>query len=254
MLAVVGSSGSPGASECAASLASLADQRWPTLLVELDLLDPTLALRLGSDPQQGSLLGLVRARDGDGSLPELLQHWTAGGENGWPPVLVAPPDPDRHVDGLAEPGAIRAALDAAASVYPLVLADVGGLLALPGELPKLARAHREALVSADAVLLVIGAREQQLRAGRTQLTLLLDELGIPRERLRIAIGGSGAPGAGRKKELQAALAPSSQRCDSPSTPGSPTTAEPPPALAAVGCRSLSPAARPLRPRSARTAP
>ena len=205
VLAVVAASGSPGASECAASLAAIADQRWPTLLLELDLLDNSLALRLGADPQQGSLLGLIRAQADDGSLQELLKHWTSGETNGWSPVLVAPPDPEMHIDELAEPGAIRAALDAAAAVYPFVVVDVGSLLALPGELPKAVRAHREALVAADAVLLLIGAREQQLRAGRAQLTLLLDDLGIPRERLRIAISGIGAPGAGSKTELEAAM-------------------------------------------------
>jgi len=207
VLAVVPASGSPGATECAASLAALADQRWPTLLVELDLLESALALRLGAAPQHGSLLGLVRGHAADGSLPDLLAHWTTAGDRGWPPVLVAPPDPGLHLDELARPGAIRSALEAAASVYPLVVADVGALLALPGELPKAVRVHREALLTADAVLLVIGAREQQLRAGRAQLTLLLDELGIKRERLRIAVSGLGAPGAGNKTELEAALNP-----------------------------------------------
>jgi hypothetical protein len=207
LLAVIAAGGSPGASECAASLAALADQRWPTLLLELDLLDNTLALRLGADPQDGSLLGLARAQGADGSLQELLERWTAVGVNGWPPVLVAPPEPGLHIDELARPGAIRAALDAAAAVYPFVVADVGTLLSLPGEIPKAVRVHREALLAADAVLLVIGAREQQLRAGRTQLTLLLEELGTKREQLRIAVSEVGAPGAGSKKELESVLAP-----------------------------------------------
>jgi Flp pilus assembly CpaE family ATPase len=207
VLAVVSASGSPGASECAASLAALADQRWPTLLLELDLLDSTLALRLGSNPQRGSLLGLVRGQAADGSLQELLERWTTGSEKGWPPVLLAPPEPQHHIDELARPGAIRAALDAAATVYPLVIVDVGSLLSLPGETPKAVRVHREALLAADAVLLVIGAREHQLRAGRQQLDVLLDELGIKREQLRIAISGLGAPGAGSKAELEAALNP-----------------------------------------------
>jgi len=206
VLAVVAASGSPGASECAASLAALADQRWPTLLLELDLLDSTLALRLGSDPQRGSLLGLVRAQAVDGSLQELLERWTVESENGWSPVLVAPPDIDIHIDELARPGAIRAALEAAATVYPFVIVDVGSLLSLPGEIPKAVRVHREALLAADAMLLVIGAHEHQLRAGRTQLTLLLDELGVPREQLRLAVSGVGAPGAGSKKELESVLA------------------------------------------------
>jgi Flp pilus assembly CpaE family ATPase len=102
---------------------------------------------------------------------------------------------------------MRAALDAATTVYPLVIVDVGSLLSLPGELPKVARVHREALLAADAVLLVIGAREPQLRAGRHQLELLIDELWIKREQLRIAISGLGASGTGSKSELEAALNP-----------------------------------------------
>ncbi|MGH3007779.1 MAG: hypothetical protein ACRDLM_00010 [Gaiellaceae bacterium] len=207
VLAVVPAGGSPGASECAASMAALADQRWPTLLVELDLVDGALALRLGADPNEGSLLGLVRAHAADGALEDLLAHWVTDGGRGWPPALVAPADTHAHIDELAEPGAIRAALEAAASAYPLVIADVGALLALPGELPKVVRAQREAVIAADAVVLVIGAREQQLRAGRAQLTLLLDELGIARERLRVAVSGLGAPGAGSKADLEAALNP-----------------------------------------------
>ena len=38
LLAVVGSKGAPGASECAASLAALAAERWACVLVDLDLL------------------------------------------------------------------------------------------------------------------------------------------------------------------------------------------------------------------------
>src|SRR5581483_6547069 len=143
----------------------------------------------------------------EGSLEELLERWTTGGVNGWSPVLVAPPDSDVHIDELARPGAIRAALDAAATVYPFIVVDAGSLLSLPGETAKAVRVHREALLAADAVLLVMGAREQQLRAGRTQLTLLLDDLGIKREQLRIAVSGVGAPGAGNRKELERVLAP-----------------------------------------------
>jgi MinD-like ATPase involved in chromosome partitioning or flagellar assembly/AmiR/NasT family two-component response regulator len=204
LLAVVPGGGSPGASECACSLAALADRRWPTLLIELDLLGGGLDVRLGADPQQGSLLALIRAPSGDGSLHDLLERWTAGGDRGWPAVLLAPPDPDAHIGELAQPGAIRAALDAACTAYPLVLVDVGGLLATPGELPQATRCHREALLSADAVLVVLGAREQQLRAGRAQLARLL-AFGVKRDRIRIAVNGTGAPGAARKRELEVAL-------------------------------------------------
>jgi tight adherence protein C len=59
VVAVVGSKGSPGASECAASLAALAARRWSCVLLELDLLGGALDIRLGADAQQGSLLGLL---------------------------------------------------------------------------------------------------------------------------------------------------------------------------------------------------
>ena len=44
------------------------------------------------------------------------------------------------------------------------------------------------------VLLVLGAREEQLRAGLGQLDALL-ELGIPSQRLRVVVNGVGGPGA-----------------------------------------------------------
>ena len=57
----MGAKGAPGASECAASLAALAAQRWPTVLVEVDALGGGLDVRLGADATQGSLLGLISA-------------------------------------------------------------------------------------------------------------------------------------------------------------------------------------------------
>lgn len=206
VIAVVGCQGSPGASECAASLAALAAGRWPTLLVELDLDGGSLDLRLGADPRQGSLLGLVRAGRQDGAAGELLERWTQGNQHGWPPVLLAPADVNAQIEELARPGAIAAAIAAAAALYPLVVCDVGALLATPGSVPAAARCHREAILAADAVVLLIGARDDQLRAGRRQLTFLLDELGVKRERLRLVVNGAGAPAAGKRSELETVLA------------------------------------------------
>lgn len=205
VIAVVGSSGSPGSSECASSLAALAAQQWSTLLLECDLQSGSLDVRLGADPRQGSLLGLVRA-SASSAPGELLEHWTTGGKRGWSSVLLAPASADAPIDELVRPGAIRAAVETAASLYPLVVCDVGALLATPGTVPPVARAHREAILSADAVLLVIGARDEQLRAGRRQLTLLLDELGVKRERLRLVVNGTGGPAAGTRSELTEVLA------------------------------------------------
>lgn len=207
VLAVVGGGRSAGSSECACSLAALLNRRWPTLLIECDLGDGALALRVGADPQQGSLLGLVRASPGVAAeeLSRLLARWTLAREQ-WPSLLVAPPDTDRHIDELAEPGAIRSALEAAASAYPVVVADVGSLLATAGEVPKVAHCHREALLSADAVVLVIGARDDQLHAGCAQLARLTNDLGVKPERLRICVNGLGGPGAVTRAEAQSALA------------------------------------------------
>jgi hypothetical protein len=201
ILAVVGSKGAPGASECAISLAALAQERWPCALVECDLLGGGLDLRLTADGREGSLRGLVRAcTAADGALGELLERWLVR-RPGWPPVLLAPPDPADPLGELAEPGAIADALHALAAVVPLVICDIGYLLEEGGEATPLARCHREALACADAVLLVIGARDRQVRDGLAQLDLLRIELEIPTRRLRIACTGLGAPGASPRRNV-----------------------------------------------------
>ena len=109
MLAVIGSKGAPGASECAASLAALASERWTCVLVDLDALGGGFDLRLGVDPRQGSCSGSRAVASGDGALGELLERWLAVRE-GWPPVLVGPPDPEQALGELARPGAVAATL------------------------------------------------------------------------------------------------------------------------------------------------
>lgn len=69
VVAVLGAKGAPGASELAASFAALAIRRWPTVLVEADVLGGGLAARLAADPSHGSILGLIRATQaGEGAL------------------------------------------------------------------------------------------------------------------------------------------------------------------------------------------
>ena len=201
VVAVIGGKGAPGASECAASLAALAAEKWPCVLVELDALGGGLDLRLGTDPREGSTLGLARAvRAGDGALGELLERWLTT-RDGWPPALVGAPDPAGALAELARPGVAASAVRAIASLYPVVIGDVGFLLSEGDDAGLACRVHREAVVAADAVLLIVGAREEQLRAGLDQLDSLL-ALGIPTQRLRVALNGVGGPGATARVQVE----------------------------------------------------
>ncbi len=196
VLAVVGSKGAPGASECAASLAALAARKWPTVLVEMDALGGGLDVRLGADATQGSVLGLLRAADGGGGVQrELVKRWLTEPAD-WPAVLLGPPDPQALIE-VARPGALTRALNALASLYPLTVCDVGAFLA-DGHAGAL---HREAVIAADAVLLVLGATDTQLRHGLRQLDLLLGPLAIPPERLRIIANAIGAPGTASRSAI-----------------------------------------------------
>jgi Flp pilus assembly CpaE family ATPase len=195
VVAVIGSKGSPGSSELAGSLAALASQQWPCALVELDLLGGALDLRLGATAQRGSLLALLHAAEnGTAGVRELLEHWLVTAK-GWPPVLLGPTDPVAAAGELAQPGAVAAALRAIAAVYPLCILDTGFLLGDERELTATGRVHRDALIAADAVILVLGAREQQLRAGFETLDLLLDQLDLKPERLRVVLNGYRGPGS-----------------------------------------------------------
>lgn len=206
VLAVVGSKGAPGASECAASLAALAAQRWPALLVELDMLSGGLDVRIGTGAQQGSVLGLARAASCGEPIDGLLERWVTAAP-GWPPVLLAPTELDGALGELARPGATAAALRALRARMPLTVCDVGFVLDTGDEVAPPARVHREALVSADVVLLVLGARDAHQRPGIAQLDLLLGPLAIPPQRLRVAVNGVGGPGAASEQTLNETLLP-----------------------------------------------
>jgi hypothetical protein len=198
ILAVVGSKGAPGASECAASIACLAGRQWRTVLVEVDVLGGGLDVRLGANPGSGSLLGLVRAAAGGGVQQELVERWLTE-VAGWPPVLLGPPEPDA---GLAEPGTMATGLhELVGGMFALAVCDVGAFLGEDGQLTPAARVHRETLIAADAVLLVLGSRDIQLRHGLRQLDLLLGTLGVPPERLRIVANAIGGPGSANRAAI-----------------------------------------------------
>jgi Flp pilus assembly CpaE family ATPase len=203
VVAVLGVRGAPGASELAASLAASSMRQWATVLVETDALGGSLAARLGVDPGDGSITGLIRATQaGESGLRELVERWLIQ-PDGWPLVLLGPSDP-RTIGELAKPGVVTAALDALASLYPVVVCDVSFLLTDGQQQP--VHLHREALINADAVLLVLGPRESQLHAGLRQLDLLLDVLGVPAERVRIIVGQVGGPSSADKRAITNTIA------------------------------------------------
>ena len=203
VVAVLGVRGAPGASELAASLAALSARRWGTVLVEADALGGSLAARLGVDPGDGSITGLIRAtQTGETGLRELVERWLIQPDE-WPLVLLGPSDPHTIAE-LAKPGVMTAALDSLASLYPVVVCDVSFLLTDGQQQP--VHLHREALINADAVVLVLGSRESQLHAGLRQLDLLVDVLGIPVERVRIAVGQVGGPSSADKQAITNTIA------------------------------------------------
>jgi hypothetical protein len=107
----------------------------------------------------------------------------------------------RVLGEVARPGVAASALRELASLYPLVVADVGSLLFEGADAGPACRVHREAVVAADAVLLVLGAREEQVRAGLDQLDSLL-AIGITPERIRVVVNGVGGPGAVARIQLE----------------------------------------------------
>jgi Flp pilus assembly CpaE family ATPase len=176
------------------------------LLAEFDADGGQLALRLGADPREGSLLGLARAANADEpELDALLPHWLAGGGRGWPTVLLGLPDPTADLTEIRSPDLTERVLTVLTASFPLVVCDVGHRLRRGSDPDPAVRLHRDLLASADAVILVLGGRQEQLRAGFAQLELLLDDLGIPPERLRLVVNGQAGSAAARTAETGAAI-------------------------------------------------
>ena len=103
-----------------------------------------------SIPDRALYSRLARAvASGDGALSASCSSagWPC---EGWPPVLVGPPDPEQALGELTRLGAVAATLRALASVYLLVIADIGFLLLEGAEAGAACRVHREALVTAQS--------------------------------------------------------------------------------------------------------
>jgi len=201
VVAVLGSKGSPGASELAASFAAVLARSHDVLLVEFDADGGGLAARLGLDAHEGSLLGLARAVAGGAVDPgELLPHWVVGAARGWPSLLLALPDPPRDLPEIAVPALPARILELLTASFPLLVCDVGHRLSA-GDGDLAAALHREVALGADVVLLALGTLPAQLHVGLAQLDLLLGDLNLPPEALRIALNGQ--PGARSPRDTDA---------------------------------------------------
>jgi len=176
------------------------------MLVEVDAIGPSLDVRLGADAHDGSLAGVARAVQHDEpGLRDLLDRWHVD-RPGWAPTLLGAPDPVRD---LARSGSAANAVRALARLHPLLICDVGFMISAddPDHVSSMARVHRETISVADAVVLVVGARDVQLRHGLAQLVELTEGLGVAPERLRVVVNGVGAPGAAARLEVEEALLP-----------------------------------------------
>lgn len=190
VVAVVGGRGAPGASELAASFAALVARDFPVLLAEFDADGGRLGVRLGLDDSGDALLGLTRAlQAGETGVATLLPHWIAGEHDGWSAVLAAPSADVGGLAELADAGVAARVLDVLTASFPLVVCDVGQRLRCGGASDLAARLHREVVTAADALILVLGARPEQRREGLAQADLVLDELGLRPELVRVAVNG-----------------------------------------------------------------
>jgi Flp pilus assembly CpaE family ATPase len=103
------------------------------------------------------------------------------------------------------PGVANGLVDLLAEQFALLVCDLGHRLARSDQPDAAVRLHRDVLVCTDVVVLVLGQRQEQLRTGFAQLQLLLDELSIASERIRVVVNGQGAPGASATAETVAAI-------------------------------------------------
>jgi MinD-like ATPase involved in chromosome partitioning or flagellar assembly len=189
-VAVVGTRGAPGASELAASFAALVGRVHDVILADFDGDGGELALRFGVDVREGSLVALVRALgENESDLPALLPHWVSAASGGWPAVLPGLVDAQLELRDHASPELGGRLVRLLAQYAQLLVCDVGHRLRGGDGGDRALELHRSAVASADMVIVVVGARADQLRAGVRQIDLLLGDLGVAAESLRVVVNG-----------------------------------------------------------------
>lgn len=154
VIVVAGGSGSPGRTEVAAAIAySLGRRGEPTLLVDLDDRDPTVARRLGFELVP-NVLDAVAARRAGQLVPDVLARRARFADGSFPFDAIV---------GLAQPGDraqladVDGLLDELAGQWHRVVIDIAATDDDEGDGPRRQTPARAVLQAADTVVVVCAA-------------------------------------------------------------------------------------------------
>ena len=182
VIALAGGHGSPGRTTVALNLAVALGAVAPTVLVDADLGNPSLAVHLDADPTR-NLYMLAHAepdtsREWDHALDQEVQPLAPRSPHAV--VLCGLPKPELRT--RLGPDFVEHLLAHLRRRYRYVILDVGADL-YGADLAL----HRLALQSADLTLLVVAADLVGLHQGQRSLAHLTQTLGIGRERLAVVL-------------------------------------------------------------------
>ncbi|MFN8473860.1 MAG: cellulose synthase operon protein YhjQ/BcsQ [Anaerolineae bacterium] len=182
LIALAGGYGSPGRTTLALNLAAALGAVAPTVLVDADLNNPSLAIHLDADPTRN--LSMLAHAEPD--TPRAWRHALDGetqplaARSPHAVVLCGLPKPELRSQ-LTLPFFERL-LEHLRLRYRYVILDVGA--EVHGSESAL---HRAALQLADHTLVIVAADLVGLRQGQRALTYLTDTLGLPHERVAIIL-------------------------------------------------------------------
>ena len=182
VIALAGGHGSPGRTTVALNLAVALGAVAPTVLVDADLGNPSLAVHLDADPTR-NLFMLAHAepdtpREWDHALDQEVQPLASRSPHAV--VLCGLPKPELRA--RLTPDFVEHLLTHLRRRYRYVIVDVGA--DLHGADVAL---HRLALQTPDLALLVVAADLVGLHQGQRALAHLTQTLGVPRERLAVVL-------------------------------------------------------------------
>ena len=182
VIALAGGHGSPGRTTVALNLAVALGAVAPTVLVDADLGNPSLAVHLDADPTR-NLFMLAHA------APDTPREWDHALDQEVQPLAPRSPHavvlcglPKLELRSRLTSDFVEHLLTHLRRRYRYVILDVGA--DLHGADVAL---HRLALQTADLTLLVVAADLVGLHQGQRALAHLTQTLGVPRERLAVVL-------------------------------------------------------------------